>query len=84
MDAYYFTFHSMTQAQTAAAMLARHGNRAVFLRAPRAISVNGCGYAVQVSLADVYGAIYILRSGGISPQKVFRTAESGEAREVFL
>lgn len=84
MDSYYFTFHSMTQAQSASAVLQRHGMMNVFMRAPKAISMTGCGYAVQVTLPEIYGAIHALRSAGIFPKKVMRHTDSGDYREVFL
>lgn len=84
MDAYYLTFQSMTQTQTAAAALQEHGFAATPLRAPKAISVSGCGYAVQLWPSDVYGALFVLRSKGVSPRRVFRIGSNGEAKEEFL
>lgn len=84
MDAYYFTFHSMTQAQTAAFVLQKHGFTAAFLRAPKAISTTGCGYAVQIGLTDAYGGIYVLRNAGVFPQKIFRIHRNGDTREVSM
>lgn len=84
MDAYYFTFHSMTQAQTAASLLQRYGISAKFLRAPKAISSTGCGYAVQTGLNNAYDAINILRHAGVIPRRIFRTAGSGNIMEVSL
>ena len=84
MDAYYFTFHSMTQAQMAAAILRRHGLSADLVRAPKSISVAGCGNALQLKPSDGYNGLFILRNDGASPRKIFRTDRVGNAREVFL
>lgn len=84
MDGYYFTFQSMTQAQMAAAVLQRHGFSASLTRAPKTISASGCGYAVKVSLTDVYGATALLRNTGVFPVKIFQTFRNGEVQEVFL
>lgn len=84
MDAYYFTFRSMTQAQIAAQRLKHHGITAVFLRAPKSLSHTGCGYALQVDPTDVHGVVFILRNAGIYPWRLFRSLKNGEAQEVFL
>ena len=84
MEAYYFTFQSLTQAQTAAAVLQRHGLPAVLVRAQKAMSVRGCGYAVRVSLTDAYAVNMLLRNAGVFPLKILRILNNGETREVFL
>ena len=84
MEAYYFTFRSMTQAQTAFRSLKSHGISATLLRAPKTLSHTGCGYAIQVSVSDVHGTALILRNAGIYPWRLFRSQEYGEAQEVFL
>lgn len=84
MEAYYFTFRSMTQAQTASHKLKTHGLSAVFLRAPKALSASGCGYAVKTDAVHVHGAVLILRNAGIDQWKLFRTFENGTLQEVFL
>src|SRR5699024_3056452 len=53
---YYFTFRSMTQAQRAVGVLQQAAIYAVLERTPRAISPQGCGYAVKVLRGDVYRA----------------------------
>lgn len=84
MDAYYLTFQSMTRAQSAAGRLQQHGVVAGFLRAPKAISDLGCGYAVQVGRTDVQGALFLLKSAGIYPRKIYRITPIGDVEEVFL
>lgn len=84
MDAYYFTFQSMIQAQTAAAALQRHGYSAIFTRAPKKISVTGCGYAMQIRLSDIYSVLSVLQNSGLFPKKIFRSAVNGDVVEVFL
>ena len=84
MDAYYLTFQSMTQAQTAASILRRHGLIGEFLRAPKLISSTGCGYALQLKPSDLYGGMFILKNEGMPPKKVFQIGGNNHVREVFL
>ena len=84
MEAYYLTFQSLTQAQTAAAALQAHGFTAEILRTPKIISSSGCGYALQLRPSDVYGGIFVLRSKGAVPQRIFRINSAGIVKEVFL
>ena len=84
MDSYYFTFQSMTQAQTATAVLQQRGLSAIFMRAPKAISITGCGYAVKFWASDAGYVYSILLRYGVFPQKTFREKQSGFVEEVFL
>ncbi len=84
MDTYYLTFQSMTQAQTAAMLLQQHGFETTAQRAPKGISLSGCGYAIQLGLSDVYGAIFVLRSKGVFPRRFFRANSYGDMKEVFF
>lgn len=84
MEAYYFTFQSVTQAQSGIAVLQRHGIPAKLVRAQRIISASGCGYAAELRVTDVYGAAFILQNAGVVLQKIFRITAGGVAGEVFL
>lgn len=84
MDAYYLTFQSMTQTQTAAAKLREHGITATPLRAPKSISVFGCGYALRLLPPDVLAALFVLRSKGVSPRRIYQIASNGDVKEEFL
>ncbi len=81
---YYFTFRSMTAAQQAVMELNKSGLFASLLRAPRALSSMGCGYAVRVSLQNGTAAALVLRKAGIIFAKTFQMDASGVWREAYL
>lgn len=80
---YYFTFRSMTQAQRAVGVLQQAAIYAVLERTPRAISPQGCGYAVKVLRGDVYRAANALRSALVFYEKCYQFSPGGRAKEVF-
>lgn len=84
MEAYYFTFQSMTRAQEAAALLRRYGLKTQLLRTPKAISGTGCGYALQLSPHDAYDGIFLLRNESVYPGKVYLLDQYNNGREVIL
>ena len=81
---YYFTFRSMTAAQQAAAALNKSEIFASLLRAPRALSSMGCGYAVRVAFQSGPSAAAILHKSGVSYIKSFQMDISGYWKEVYL
>jgi len=81
---YYFTFRSMTRAQQAALELNQYGVDAQYLRAPRFISVMGCGYAVRVSQSNAHRAAAVLRLLGTKQERVFRANSDGHFTEVYV
>ncbi len=83
MNAYYFTFRSMTKAQEAAMELSKLGISATFSRSPKAVSDLGCGYAVRVDLSGGWSVARALRNLGIRFEKVVQIS-NGTAREVWL
>lgn len=81
---YYFTFRSMTAAQQAVAELNKSGLSAYLLRAPRALSSMGCGYAVRIAFQNGQMAASVLRKSGVSFTKCFQMGASGAWKEVYL
>lgn len=79
----YFTFRSMTQAQSAFGTLTREGLRAALLRTPKKLSSTGCGYAVRLEAGDCYAAAALLRREGIAFTHCIRLYENGQTEEVF-
>lgn len=80
---YYFTFRSMTQAQRAVGVLQQVAVYATLTRTPRAISPQGCGYAVKVLRGDVYRAANALRNALVLYEKCYQFTADGRAKEVF-
>lgn len=81
---YYFTFRSMTAAQQAVMELKKSGLFASLLRAPRALSSMGCGYAVRVAFQNGSAAALVLRHASVAFTKTFQADKSGGWREVLL
>lgn len=81
---YYFTFRSMTAAQQAVMELKKSGLFASLLRAPRALSSMGCGYAVRVAFQNGSAAALVLRHTAADFTKIFQSDTSGGWREVFF
>ena len=81
---YYFTFRSMTAAQQAVMLLNKNGLFASFLRAPRALSAKGCGFAVRVLFQNGTDAAMMLRKAGAIYEKVFQMNASGAWMEAYL
>lgn len=83
MTQYYFTFRSLTQAQTARRAAERRGIRASLLRTPRELSAQGCGYALAVKEETVRGAAATLTGAGISYEALYRVRDDGMTEEVI-
>ena len=84
MYEYYFTFQSITYAQTALSELFRVGIFAELIRTPKRMSSMGCGYAVKVRSGDGYPAYAALRSAGIAPLRSFRVYPDGRSEVTSL
>lgn len=79
---YLFTFHALTAAQSAKALL-REGNVfSVLERAPKRLSGQGCGYVLRVSSGDGMRALRLLRAGGAGFGHLYRLFRSGQLEEV--
>ncbi|MBQ7254873.1 MAG: DUF3343 domain-containing protein [Oscillospiraceae bacterium] len=58
MFQYYFTFRSITGAQRGLRALEGAGVRGAMTRAPKFLSVRGCGYALKVRDPDAAAAAF--------------------------
>ncbi len=80
MDAYYFTFRSVTAAMEAQKELERVGIRAVTVRTPLGLRERGCGYSLRTS--GYAAAEAILSQGTKRYQKCYRRSKDGQWQEV--
>lgn len=83
MKHYLIMCRSITSAQRAERLLERSLIHAAAVKAPKALTRSGCGYAVRIR-ADADRALTILRSNQISIGKVYLTEDGKEYREVLL
>ena len=84
MFEYLFTFRSLTAAQSARSVLNADGIRAVVGRAPKRMSVNGCGYTLRVSAHSGIRALHLLKEKGAEYAHLYRAYHSGSMEEVRL
>lgn len=84
MYQFYLTFRSMTRAQSAATALLRKGIVAAFLRTPKSLSAQGCGYALQIDGASLQTAAAFLRREGLAFDHAFRLYPGAPPQEVPL
>ena len=82
MMQYYFTFQSLTQAQTALHHIGRRGISAALRRTPTDLSARGCGYSVSVPENTVRAAAATLNGMAIAYRGLYRTAADGSWEEV--
>ncbi len=78
---YLIMSRSLTQAQSAAALLERRGIGASVIKAPQNLTGSGCGYAVSV-YRRFPEAVNILKNAKLLNGKLFRRTENGEFAEV--
>ena len=81
MKAYLITFRSITYAQRAEAALQRQGLRASVRRTPRWMEERGCGYALEVKLADSTHGATLLEQQGIPYKRIYRISPDGTIEE---
>ena len=81
---YYFTFHSVTGAQRGECALAHNGVRTAILRAPKFLSMKGCGYALRVKEGQGRQAADILRRERAPFDSVYRVWQDGRVEQVIL
>lgn len=84
MFEHYFTFRSITGAQRGERALKKEGLRCVLLRAPKALSMKGCGYALKVSGAEAPAAKLALEIWGVEYGKIYRFSDDGRAEEAAI
>ncbi len=82
MYQFYLTFRSMTRAQSAAMALLRNGIAAAFLRSPKSLSAQGCGYALQLDGTNLQAAALVLRREGLFFEHAYRVYPGLPPQEV--
>lgn len=83
MTQYYFTFNSLTQAQTALHRIRRRGIDAQLKRTPTELAVRGCGYSVAVEERAAHSAAAALTAAAIAYRGLYREM-GGSMQEVIL
>ena len=81
MKHYLIMCRSVTSAQRGARLLERSLIHAAVVKAPKALTRSGCGYAVRIR-ADIERAAALLRNNEIAIGKIFLTEDGNEYREV--
>lgn len=84
MKVYFITFRSVTHAQRGERLLSERGIRCILRRTPRWMEAQGCGYCLQMTLAEILPPVELLRSRGIPMRKVYVRQGSGDFQEVRL
>ena len=79
---YLIICRSLTYAQRTAHVLERAGIPGYVLRAPKAISREGCGYCVRIAERRLTDALVVLRREGLAPKQVFLQSADGGYSEV--
>ena len=78
---YDFSFRSLTAAQDGRSVLEHAEIGAELLRAPQAISEQGCGYVVETADFDGAQAFELFLANGVRFRRVFRRYETGMVEE---
>lgn len=81
---YYFTFRSVTYAQRAQQLLTGAHISSAMMRAPKAMSSKGCGYALRIRASAAAHAADVLQNGGVPYSAVYRMRPDGTAETVAL
>lgn len=77
-------YRSLTQTQKASAVLEREGIQNRIVRAPRAISGEGCSHCIRLAQRDLFRALEYLNEADLPPRLVYVTAGDGNFEEVNL
>ena len=77
MEEYLFTVRSITTAQRGVFVLDQHQITSRLSRAPKSLSVAGCGYCLHIRPGDVWDAARFLREAGVQIQKYYFRNQSG-------
>ena len=81
---YYFTFRSITGAQRGERALMQDGISSLLQRAPKKLSLKGCGYALKIHDNDVYAAMLALERRHVEYGKTYRVDPDGNVEEAAL
>ena len=64
-------YRSLTRAQRASAALEKEGIPNRIIRAPKAVSGEGCSQALPLNQGYLHRALTVLKSHGMEPRRVF-------------
>ena len=81
MTMYLLMCRSLTHAQRSARVLIRAEIPANVIKAPQALSRNGCGFCVRIS-EFVKDALQLLQQAGLSPVRIYEVLPGGKYSEV--
>lgn len=84
MTEYYFTFHSLTMAQTGANLLKKRSLPVSIRRTPAQLAARGCGHSLVVGERTVHSAAATLAGAGVDYSRVFRIWDDGRLEEIPL
>lgn len=77
-------YRSLTQTQKASAALDRESIPNRIIRAPKAISTEGCSHCIRLPQRDLFRALEHLKKTGQFPRRIYVTAGDGNFEEVHL
>lgn len=80
----YFTFRSITGAQRGERALKKESLHCTLLRAPKALSMKGCGYALRICSGEALAARTALKIWGIEYGKIYQMMSDGTVEEIAL
>ena len=81
---YLIMCRSLTYAQKTARIIERAGISALIMRAPKAISQEGCAYCVKISQRRMPHALEALRRGNVNYNRIYIVHQNGECAEVAM
>lgn len=84
MKVFFITFRSVTFAQRGEKLLTENHYRCLIRRTPRWMEEKGCGYCLQLKVADILPPVLLLREAGLPLGKVYVQKENGGMEEVPL
>ena len=84
MKTYFITFRSITYAQRGEKNLNEAGYRCYLRRTPRWMEERGCGYCLQLTVADIRQPVSLLQLEEVPMRKVYVQKENGTMAEVTL
>lgn len=82
MKSFFITFRSITGAQKAERVMAKYGYTCLMRRTPRWMEERGCGYGLEVKLADLQEGLEILKREKIPFRKTYLLHPDGTVEEM--
>ena len=81
---YYIICSSLTYAQRTAAALERAGISTGILRSPKMVASEGCSHSVKIPQRKLSDALGVLAREGLTPKRIYVTADGEHFQEVKL